>query len=59
MQKISTLLKKTDLLTEKKTLEKNADLQPSANTIQNILQFASSYRTQKIANNQFVEWFVN
>ena len=59
MQKISTLLKKTDLLTEKKTLEINADLQPSANTIQKILQFASSYRAQKIANNQFVEWFVN
>ncbi|MDD3322305.1 MAG: hypothetical protein PHS59_12760 [Paludibacter sp.] len=59
MQKNSTLLKKTDLLTEKKTLEINADLQPSANTIQNILQFASSYRAQKIANNQFVEWFVN
>lgn len=59
MQKISTSLKKTELSSVKKTLKKSTDFQPSENTIQNILQFASTYRAQKIADNQFVEWFVN
>lgn len=59
MQKIATSLKKTDLLSQKKTFEKAPQLQPNAITLQKILQFASSYRTQKVADNQFVEWFLN
>ncbi len=59
MQKITTSLKKTDLLTKKKTFEKSTLMQPNANTLQKILQFASSYRTQKVDDNQFVEWFLN
>ena len=59
MQKITTSLKKTDLLSEKKTFEKAPKLQPNAITMKKILDFASSYRTQKIAENQFVEWFLN
>lgn len=59
MQKITTSLKKTDLLTKKKTFEKSTLMQPNAHTLQKILQFASSYRTQKVDDNQFVEWFLN
>lgn len=59
MQKIATSLKKTDLLSEKKNFEKATKLQPNAITLKKILDFASSYRTQKVADNQFVEWFLN
>lgn len=59
MQKISTLLKKTDLFIEKKRLEKATQLQPNAITMQKILQFASTYRAEKVAENQFVEWYLN
>jgi len=59
MQKITTSLKKTDLLTKKKTFKKSTAMQPNAITLQKILQFASSYRTQKVDDNQFVEWFLN
>lgn len=59
MQKITTSLKKTDLSSEKKTFEKATQLQPNAITLKKILDFASSYRTQRVADNQFVEWFLN
>ncbi len=59
MQKLSTPQKKADSLSVKKTLNKSTDLQPSADTIENILRFAASYKAQKITDNQFVEWFVN
>jgi len=59
MQKITTSLKKTDLSSEKKTFEKVPQLQPNAITLKKILDFASSYRTQRVADNQFVEWFLN
>ena len=59
MQRITTSLKKTDLLSKKKTFEMTPKLQPNAITLQKILQFASSFRTQKVADNQFVEWFLN
>lgn len=59
MQRLSTSLKKTDLLTEKKKIEISLPLQPSADTIHKILQFASTYRAQKTGENQFVEWLLN
>jgi hypothetical protein len=59
MQKNSTSLKKTDLIPKEKTFEMDTKLQPNVNSLQKILQFASSYRTQKVAENQFVEWFLN
>jgi hypothetical protein len=59
MQKISTKLKKTDLISENKRLEKSHEMQPQASTLQNIMQFASTYRVAKIADNQFVELFLN
>lgn len=59
MQKISTSLKKTDLIVEKKKNENSARLQPSAGSLQKILQFAASYRAQRVDDNQFVEWFLN
>lgn len=59
MQKFSTSLKKTGSSSVKKAFKKSIDMQPSADTIENILRFAASYKAQKIADNQFVEWFVN
>ena len=59
MQRISTKLKKTDLISENKRFEKTPEMQPKASTLQNILQFASTYRVEKVADNQFVELFLN
>jgi hypothetical protein len=59
MQKISTQPKKTDLISDNNRLKKTKELQPKASTLQNILQFASTYRVQKVADNQFVELFLN
>jgi len=59
MQRISTKLKKTDLISENKGLKKSLEMQPQASTLHNILQFASTYRVEKVANNQFVELFLN
>jgi hypothetical protein len=59
MQKISTSLKKTDLNSEKKRLESHQQMEPKTATLQKILQFASSYRVERITENQFVEWYLN
>jgi hypothetical protein len=59
MQKISTSLKKTDLNSEKKRLESHLQMEPKKATLQKILQFASSYRVERITENQFVEWYLN
>lgn len=59
MQKTSTPRNKTDLITEKKRLTASQELQPQTTTLQKIMQFASSYRAEKIADNQFVELFLN
>ena len=34
-------------------------LQPRASTLEKIMQFASSYRVEKIEGDQFVELFLN
>jgi hypothetical protein len=59
MQNLSTSPKKTDLNYEKKRLEKSRSLQPKEATLKKILQFASSYRVERIAENQYVEWYLN
>jgi hypothetical protein len=59
MQKTSTPLNKTDLISQTKGLKKTKELQPKASTLQNILQFAANYRAERIADNQFVELFLN
>lgn len=60
MQKTTPRLKKTDLISsENKRLEKLPEMQPKVSTLQNILQFASTYRVEKVADNQFVELFLN
>ena len=59
MQNFSTSPKKTDLNSEKKRLENRQLVQPSAATLQKILQFASTYRAEPIADKQYVEWYLN
>jgi len=59
MQKFSTTPKKTDLNSEKKRLEDRQQMQPKTASIQKILQFASSYRVERINENQYVEWYLN
>ncbi len=59
MQKNFTSLKKTDLYSQKKNLDKTTKMQPSTTSLQRILQFASSYRVEKIGENQFVELNLN
>ncbi|MDD4991194.1 MAG: hypothetical protein PHR83_03070 [Paludibacter sp.] len=59
MQKTSTPRNKTDLITEKKRVTASQELQPQTTTLQKIMQFASSYRAEKITDNQFVELFLN
>jgi len=59
MQNFSSSPKKTDLNYEKKRLEKSRLLQPKEATLKKILQFASSYRVERITENQYVEWYLN
>jgi hypothetical protein len=59
MQKVTASLKKDDSNTEKNVKGHPKDLQPSANALEKIMQFASTYRVEKIANDQFVEMFLN
>lgn len=59
MQRTSTPLTKNDLLSSSKKSSKEKELQPEAETLQRILQFAASYRPEKIAGNQFVDIILN
>lgn len=59
MQRISTQLKKTDLISEKQRLENNPEMQPKVTTMKKILEFASTYRVERITENQHVELFLN
>ncbi len=59
MQKTTTTLKKTDLqITAQKNLT-DVEMQPSEKSIKRILQFATAYKVQKIAKNQYVEMILN
>ena len=59
MQKITPTLKKTDLFSDNKHLLSSQQLQPTADSLQKILQFASCYRVEKSGQNQFIELFLN
>lgn len=59
MQKSFTSSKKTDLSTDKKKPENSQKLEPKVETLQLILEFASSYRVHKISENQYIEWYLN
>ena len=59
MQNLSTSPKKTDLSPEKKRLDNRPQLQPKEVTLQKILQFASTYRAERVSENQYVEWYLN
>lgn len=59
MHKTFTFQKKSDLITEKKKLEKSQSFQPKEETLQKILKFASAYRVEKIIENQYIEWYLN
>lgn len=37
----------------------SANMKPSETTIEKILQFAASYRVEKIKNDEFIEYFLN
>lgn len=55
MQKTTTPLKKTDL----KIQTNETKMEPSSGSLQKIMQFAASYRVQKLNKNQFVEMYLN
>lgn len=59
MQKITTPLKKADLVTKTKLSINSIQMEPSDDTLQRILNFAASYRVQSIGKNQFAEMFLN
>jgi hypothetical protein len=59
MQNLSSTPKKTDLNYEKKRTENCLQIQPKEATLQKILQFASSYRVERISENQYIEWYLN
>jgi len=59
MQKFSTPQTKTDLISVKQWLEDGQQFQPKTETLQKIIQFASTYRITQIKDNQLVEWFLN
>jgi len=59
MQNFSSLPKKTDSNSEKTRLENRLQIQPTAATLQKIVQFASTYRAERINENQYVEWVLN
>ncbi len=59
MQKMITPLNKTDLIQQTKSAENQQQMQPKQATLNKILQFAATYRAEKIADNQFVELLLN
>ena len=59
MQRITTSLNKTDLISANKRFETKIQLQPSNDTLHRILQFASCYRVTKISENQYIEMYLN
>jgi len=59
MQKTTPSSKKTDLANQNSELETSNIFQPKTETIKKILQFASSYKAEKIADNQYIELILN
>ena len=59
MQKITPSSKKTDLANLNSELDTSNIFQPKSETMQKILQFASSYKAMKIADNQYIDLILN
>lgn len=58
MQKTTTSLNKTDgLKPESKT--QNVGMQPADHTLKRIMQFAATYRAEKVSKNQYIEMYLN
>lgn len=58
MQKNTTLSKRESFDPLPGNNEKKV-LQPSEKTLKNIMQFAASYRVEKISNKKFIELYLN
>lgn len=59
MQKTTTSLNKTDGLNPKNKSLDNIGMQPTDETLKKIMQFAASYRAEKVGKNQYVEMYLN
>ena len=59
MQKTTPSSKKTDLANLNSELETSNIFQPKTETLKKILQFASSYKAEKITDNQYIELILN
>jgi len=59
MQKTTPSSKKTDLANQNSELETSNIFQPKTETLKKILQFASSYKAEKITDNQYIELILN
>ena len=59
MLKITPSLKNDGSSSEKDLNNHPNALQPSASTLAKIMQFATSYRVEKIEGDQFIELFLN
>ena len=59
MLKVTVSSKKGDSNNEKNANDHPNALQPSDKALEKIMQFASTYRVEKIPGNQFVGLFLN
>lgn len=59
MQKNSTPLKKSALLSENQNNYALQNMQPQKATLQKIIQFASAYKALKTSDNQYVDLILN
>ena len=58
MRKVSTLIQSTLKINSQKVSTVTA-MNPSETTVNKILQFAASYRVEKVSENEFVEFILN
>ena len=58
MRKVSTLVHSTLKINSQKVSTVSA-MNPSETTVNKILQFAASYRVEKVSENEFVEFILN
>lgn len=59
MQKTTTSLNKTDELKPVSKCKANVEMQPTDETLKKILQFAATYRAERIGKNQYIEMCLN
>ncbi len=58
MRKISTLVHSTQKISSQ-NLFTTSEMSPSETTVNKIMQYAASYRVEKISKNDFVEFILN